>query len=67
MIPFNDLQRLNKSIFKEIERELQTLVNKGSFILSKEVELFEEDYKNFTNTKYFYWGCKWYRCLRVNS
>ena len=48
MIPFNDLQRLNKSIFKEIERELQTLVNKGSFILSKEVELFEEDYKNFT-------------------
>ena len=52
MIPFNDLQRLNKSIFKEIERELQTLVNKGSFILSKEVELFEEDYKNFTNTKY---------------
>ena len=28
MIPFNDLQRLNKSIFKEIERELQTLLTK---------------------------------------
>ena len=42
MIPFNDLQRLNKSIFKEIERELQTLVNKGSFILSKEVELLRK-------------------------
>lgn len=52
MIPFNDLQRFNNSILKEIKKELGVLVKKNSFILSKEVEMFEDEYKCFTNSKY---------------
>ena len=52
MIPFNDLNRLNKLIYKDIQKDLSKLISNSSFILGNEVLSFENDFQEYTNTKY---------------
>ena len=51
-VPFNDLNRIHDDIQKKIIKDFDNLVSESRFILNKEIEDFEKDFSNFTNSKY---------------
>lgn len=51
-VPFNDLSRIHDPLIKKIDSKIQKMVKESSFILGKYVEEFENNYSNFTNSKY---------------
>ena len=51
MIPFGDLKRNYLSLEKEIDKAIKGVLNKGWFILGKEVRLFEEKFVEYCGKK----------------
>jgi len=51
-VPFNDLNRIHKPIYKKVTKEFDNLVNKNSFILGEYVEKFENNFSKYTNSKF---------------
>ena len=51
-VPFNDLSRIHKPIEDKVINKIKNIVKKNSFILGEFVEEFEENFSNFTNSKY---------------
>jgi dTDP-4-amino-4,6-dideoxygalactose transaminase len=52
MIPFLDLNQLNKPHLPAFQDKLTNLVSEGWFILGKETQLFESQFAAFVGTKY---------------
>ena len=52
MIKFLDLQKINAPYHTAFQDKLKTVLDKGWFILGKEVEKFENDFANYTNSKH---------------
>lgn len=52
MIPFSDLGAQHKEIESEIEKAVKEVIQRGDFILGKDVELFENEFARFCNTRY---------------
>lgn len=51
-VPFVDLTALSSDIKSEILRQIELVSQDASFILGKEVELFEEEFASFHQVKY---------------
>jgi len=51
-VKFNDLSRIHQLVSKNIEKEISKIVKNSSFILGDKVEEFENNFSNFTNSKY---------------
>ena len=51
-VPFNDLSRIHKPIEDKVINKIKNIVKKNSIILGEFVEEFEENFSNFTNSKY---------------
>lgn len=51
-VPFIDLKIQHKKIHKELKKAIDEVLNRGDFILGKEVGLFEEEFAGFCRTKY---------------
>lgn len=51
-IPFVDLKRQYNAIKKEIDDAVLNVIQEGSFILGKNVELFEKEFAEFCGAKY---------------
>ena len=47
MIPFIDLQKLNSRFEDEFRKELDEILNSGYYILSEQVELFEQEFADY--------------------
>ena len=52
MVPFNDLTRIHNPILKKITNEIEAMSKKSSFILGEYVKEFENNFSEFTNSKY---------------
>jgi len=52
MIPFLDIKKLNTPYKEELERKFIDFLDRGWYILGKEVKLFEQEYANYCETKY---------------
>lgn len=52
MIPFVDLKRQYEDIKEEIIEAICRVLSSGKFILSEELEAFEEEFANYCGTKY---------------
>jgi len=51
-VPFNDLNIIHKEIRDNVLKNFNSVINKNSFLLSKEVTNFEQNFSNFTNSNY---------------
>ena len=51
-VPFNDLSRIHKPIEGKVIKNIKNIVDKNSFILGDYVEEFEENFSNFSDSKY---------------
>jgi dTDP-4-amino-4,6-dideoxygalactose transaminase len=51
-VPFVDFRKQSKSIKKEIEKEIQEVLDSGRYILGKKVEDFEKDFAKYCGVKY---------------
>lgn len=51
-IPFMDLQRMHGPIKKELENSVLGIIDKGNFILGKQVEDFEKNFAKYCGVKY---------------
>lgn len=52
MIPFLDLQSINKQYQKELENACARVIKSGWYIMGQELENFENEFANFCGTKY---------------
>lgn len=52
MIKFLDLQKINAQYQDEFHQKMQSVLDKGWFILGDEVKQFEKDFASYTNSKY---------------
>ena len=52
MIPFLDLKQINASYRQEFKSSFKELLDKGQYILSEQVETFEDNFANYCGTKY---------------
>ena len=52
MIPYEDLQKVNKPIEKEIQLFFDQFLKSGKYILGTQVELFEREFADYIGTKY---------------
>ena len=52
MIKFFDLYNQDKKLHKTIISKIGHLFKKGDFILGKEVDLFEKNFRKFCGAKY---------------
>ena len=52
VVPFNDLTRIHNPILKKITNEIEAMSKKSSFILGEYVKEFENNFSEFTNSKY---------------
>ncbi len=52
MIKFLDLQKINAQYQDEFHHKIQSVLDKGWFILGDEVKQFEKDFASYTNAKY---------------
>ncbi|MEM3730864.1 MAG: DegT/DnrJ/EryC1/StrS family aminotransferase [Candidatus Bathyarchaeia archaeon] len=52
MIPFIDLKREYAEIKEEINKSVQSVIEKGIFILGEEVKKFEEEFSNYVGVKH---------------
>ena len=51
-IDFANLQLQYQKYKKEIDKNIQTVLNKSNYILGEEVQMLEQELQNFTNTKH---------------
>lgn len=52
VVPFNDLTRIHNPILEKITNEIEVMSKKSSFILGDYVEEFENNFSQFTGSKY---------------
>ncbi len=52
MIPFLDINKINKPYEKAFHEKLQIVMDSGWYILGNEVRIFEVNYANYCGTKY---------------
>lgn len=52
MIKFLDLQKINLQHQEQFQAKLKLVLEQGWFILGKEVQLFEQNFANYCDTKY---------------
>lgn len=52
MIKFLDLQKINAQYQDEFHQKMQSVLDKGWFILGDEVKQFEKNFASYTNSKY---------------
>lgn len=52
MIPFLDLQKINKPYEEAFQNKLKQVMNSGWYILGEEVKAFEENFANYCKSKY---------------
>ena len=52
MIKFLDILKQDKSLHKKILSKISNLFKNGDFILGKEVQIFEENFRKFCGSKY---------------
>lgn len=52
MIKFLDLQKINAQYQDQFQQKMQSVLDKGWFILGDEVKQFESNFSNYTNSKY---------------
>ncbi len=52
MIEYEDLKRSNSSFESEFKQAFNSFINKGRYILGKEVELFEKEFAAYCGSKY---------------
>lgn len=52
MIKFFDLQQLNQSYEEALHNKMQSVIDKGWYILGEEVQLFESNFANYCGTKH---------------
>lgn len=57
-IKFLDLKKINRPIIKNIKKKIFRSLFSGNYILTKDLEIFENKFKNFNNSKY---------CVAVSS
>ena len=51
-IMFNDLNRIHNSIKKDVLNSFTKVIERNNFILGEEVEIFEDNFAKYTNSKY---------------
>ena len=51
-VPFMDLSRMHEPIKKELEMSIAEVMNKGNFILGKQVEEFEKNFAEYCGVNY---------------
>ena len=52
LIEYENLQKVNESLFEKYKNAFDLFLNKGWFILGSEVESFESEFANFCNTNF---------------
>jgi dTDP-4-amino-4,6-dideoxygalactose transaminase len=52
MIPYEDLKRLNEPFKEEFTLAFNDVLDKGHFILGRQVELFEQEFASYHSVKY---------------
>jgi dTDP-4-amino-4,6-dideoxygalactose transaminase len=52
MIPYENLQRLNKSFETDLKQAFESVLDKGYYILGPQLEKFENEFAAFHNVKY---------------
>ena len=52
MIKFLDIYKQDKDLHKKILSKIKKLFKKGDFILGKEVEIFENNFRKFCGSRY---------------
>ena len=51
-VPFNDLNVIHKEIKDKVLKNFNSIIDGNSFLLSKEVAKFEQNFSDFSNSKY---------------
>ena len=51
-VPFNNLNIIHNQIKTKVDHKFNKIIKENSYLLSDEVDKFEENYSTFTNTKY---------------
>ena len=51
-VPFNNLNIIHNQIRTKVDHKFNKIIKENSYLLSDEIDKFEENYSTFTNTKY---------------
>ena len=51
-IEYENLKKVNESLFEKYEESFANFIKSGWYILGEQVKLFEQDFANYCDTKY---------------